>query len=26
VIADGVHQFMLGARQTVDDIVRQSPS
>jgi hypothetical protein len=25
VIADGVHQFMLGARQTVDDIVRQSP-
>jgi AcrR family transcriptional regulator len=24
VIADGVHQFMLGARQTVDDIVRQS--
>jgi AcrR family transcriptional regulator len=26
VIADGVHQFMLGARQTVDDIVRQSSS
>ena len=26
VIADGVHQFMLGARQTVDEIVRQRQS
>jgi len=26
VIADGVHQFMLGARQTMDDIVDRRPS